>query len=274
MKNNLILICTVVVLLMQAVTTASATNLSSRTNKTTMLLLSRDMILEPGDETRTLIGVYGGVNFNTHSGTFALVDGNLPCCTFNEGTGIGAVLGVKAFIPIASNLYFSPRLAYEGRGGTLKASEFTNDIIGADNIKEKATFRNEMVTTLPALNIDLLATYTFIPDYGLYVAAGVSGAYILSKNYSVSENILAPTGVTYSGTNSTSKEISSSSFTVFNSIQIGIRLGIGATISINDNIYINPEVLYHLSLTTLSTQSGSDWKSSLIQPTLGILFTL
>ncbi|MFN8366004.1 MAG: outer membrane beta-barrel protein [Candidatus Kapaibacterium sp.] len=243
-------------------------------SKTFLLLRSHDMILEPGDDAKTYVGVYGGINYNMHNGTFSLVDGTTTCCTFNNGTGIGAVAGVKAFLPLASNLYFSPRLAYEGRGGTLRAAEYTNDIIGADHIIEKATFRNDLDMTLPTINLDILSAYTFVPQYGVYVAAGVSSGFVLSKNYTESENILAPSGVYYNGTTSTSKEIAQSSFTDFSALQFGVRVGLGAMVSISDNISINPEVLYHVPLTAYTTQYSSTWKTSLIQPTLGILFTL
>ncbi len=271
MKNILFSLCAFTLLWTSALQQAyTATCFEKKTAP--MLLLSRDMILEPGEDSKTLIGIYGGINYNMHSGAFSLTDGVTTCCTFNEGNGIGAVAGIKAFLSLADNFYLSPRLAYEGRGGTLHAVEYANDILGANHTIEKATFRNDLDMALPVLNLDILTAYTFVPQYGIYAAAGISGGYIMNQNYTESENIIAPSNVFYYGTSSTSKVIAQSSFTDFSALQFGVRFGLGAMISLNDNIVINPEMLYHLPLSAYTTLHSSDWKTSLMQPTLGILF--
>ncbi|GMV52883.1 MAG: hypothetical protein AMXMBFR68_06750 [Ignavibacteria bacterium] len=239
------------------------------------LKLSRDVILTPAStEMPQYIGVYGGLAMNYHSGTFSLTDGNTVCCTFTDGDGLGFVGGVKGFFSVIENLYYSPRLALEGRGGTLNGNQYQDNIRGAFNKIEPATFRNDFEVSLPTLNLDLLACYVLVPDIGLYLAGGASVGYVMSTDYTQSENIIAPTDITYAGTTSRSRVIATASVADFNSVQIGVRFGVGALLPLTDGIALNPEVLYHLPMLAYADANNATWKSSILLPTLGFLITL
>jgi len=211
---------------------------------------------------------------NSHSGTYSLYDANTACCTFTSGSGTGLALGLRAYIPLAENIFFEPRLSYEGRGGLLSGNDYQQLIRGKGNTLESATFRNELEASLPFMNLDLLAGYTLVPKIGLYVCGGLSIAGVANTSYAEYENIVAPSDVYYSGTTSTRQKVFSGNLPNFNGLQLGLRAGVGANIHLVRKWYLSPEVLYHLPLTKYSTANASDWKSSLIQLTLGLTLQL
>ncbi len=239
-----------------------------------MLYAGRDANLEPATPTHWYIGGFAGINSNSHTGTYGLYDDNRPCCTFNSGSGVGVVLGVKAFIPLTERISFEPRVVFEGRGGTLKGSAYEQSIRGQNNQVELASYQDELVTTLPYLCVDALADYIVIPKYGLYVCAGFSMGMAISTSYTQYENILGPADVTYVNSGLTRQEVNSAKLPDFQSFQFGVRFGLGANIHLKNKLYLSPEVLYTIPFTSYSSNAGTAWKSTQLQPTLGICFQL
>ncbi len=239
-----------------------------------LLAGERDMILEPGERRQTLVGVFGGLNFNSHKGDYSIFDGNQPCCTFHDGSGTGAVFGLRAIIPFGQRWIFEPRLSYEGRGGLLKASVYQNQFRGANNQIETGNFQNELETSLPFINLDLMAGYVLWKRIGLSVNAGFSIGMGLSKNYDEFESYLGPSGVQYVKDNSTRTSLPSGQIQDFNSLQFGFRAGLLAAIPLTKRLYLCPEILYHLPINPVSAQASSAWKISILQPTLGLSLSL
>ena len=227
-----------------------------------------DRILFPGNVRMLLAGPYGGIDANMHKGTFSTTEGGLPCCTFDNGSGIGLVAGLKAFIPLSDNFDISPRLLYENRGGKFTGALQSYPIRGQNNAVEIATLENTLDIALHTMTLDLFASYTFT-SFGLYVAAGPSASLLLGKNFSQTERIVAPPGVTYLG-GATSKEVFSGDFGITNSALFALRGGLGAIFPVSASIRLNPEVLYSFPLNKLS--KDGDWKVSSVQATLGVLF--
>ncbi|MAT39759.1 MAG: hypothetical protein CL946_09170 [Ectothiorhodospiraceae bacterium] len=230
----------------------------------------QDKILRPGVH-MLLVGPYGGLNINMHSGYFAVYEGDILCCEFDEGDGIGPVFGVKGFVPIAGEFYLTPRIAYESRDGEFDAMPIVLPIRGIDNQIEMATFENTLDASLSALAIDVLGAYVLVPSVGLYVAAGPSLSLLMSPEYTKTETITAPPNVDYqSGTNT--QVLFEGDLELTESIVFDLRFGLGAMIQVSDGIFVNPEVLYSLGLTNISTEN--DWKANAIQPTIGVMFAL
>jgi hypothetical protein len=228
----------------------------------------KDKILAPG-RLLFLLGPYGGIDYNIHKGQFNVIEGNLVCCTFDNGTGIKPVFGVKAFIPLSEAFHISPRVSFEGRGGEFTTRE-TLPIFGQNNQVENMDLEEKLRVTYNTLTVDLFASYTFT-SFGLYVTAGPSVGFSVSKEFRKTETILGPPGVRYlDGT--TSKEFSLEVQGSVNSVLFSLRGGIGAAFPIARSVYLNPEVLYIFPLNKVS--KDFDWKASGIQATLGVLFAL
>lgn len=229
----------------------------------------KDKILEPGFRL-LLIGPYGGINNNIHRGAFQTTDGTFICCNFDEGSGIGPVFGAKAFIPLTDEINFSPRLAYEDRSGEFTRTINDIPIRGAGNRIEFWNTEQKLDAKLRTLSVDVFGSYTVTP-FGLYIAAGPSIAFTLSKSFKTTETIVAPANVRYpDGT--TSKEFPGQTLVEVNSLFIALRGGVGVLFPITQSIHLNPEVLYSFPLNKVS--KDYDWKASAVQMTLGILFSI
>lgn len=231
----------------------------------------KDKVLEPGGSV-LLIGPYGGIDYNMHTGIFSTSERGLTCCTFDGGNGLGLVVGGKAFIPLADKFNLSPRILYENRAGTFQATPQVYPIRGRANELETITFNNTLNVSLHTLSVDVLATYT-LTSFGLYVAAGPTAGFELGNKYTQTETIAAPPGVTYRN-GGTSLLVLDSSLTLTKSATVSLRGGIGITFPITPTIQINPEVLYTFPLMNASKNALDGWKISTLQATIGILFTL
>ena len=229
-----------------------------------------DRILNP-DARGILVGPYAGINFNMHSGEFVLTENGIVCCTFNEGSGIGPVFGAKAMIPLTDQLSLSPRLAYESRKGDFETASDPVPIFGQNNQVENVIFTDRLEANLATFNIDLLGTYT-LADFGLYVALGPSAGIVMGKDFTKTEEITTPSGVEFQNGTGTEQELFSGELDIVNTLQFELRGGLGATIEISDAIFLNPELLYGFPFTKISKED--DWKTSPIQFTLGILFSI
>ncbi|MCC7436993.1 MAG: PorT family protein [Armatimonadetes bacterium] len=229
-----------------------------------------DRILNP-DTRGILVGPYGGINFNMHSGQFVLTENNIVCCTFDEGSGIGPVFGAKAMIPLSEQIALSPRLAYESRTGDFETTSDPVPIFGQNNQVENVIFTDRLTANLATFNIDLLGTYT-LTDFGLYVALGPSAGILIGKDFTKTEEITTPDGVEFQNGTGTEQQLFTGELDIVNTLQFELRGGVGATIGISDAIFLNPEVLYGFPFTKISKED--EWKTSPLQFTLGILFSI
>lgn len=235
------------------------------------LPLPRDPILEPGGRT-PLIGVFGGPTFNTHTGQFTVSENGVVCCVFDGGSGVGIVAGAKAFIPLGDAFAISPRISFEDRSGKYVQETEAFSFLGANNQTETLRFHDELEMNLPGVTVDALATYTFT-SFGLYAALGPSAGILVGKDFTKTETIPGPSGVTFLDDGSVSKTINSGEIATANTLQFGARGGLGANIPISGGaITLNPEVLYTFPLTKVS--SVDEVKVSGLQATLGILIGL
>lgn len=227
-----------------------------------------DKILDPGGAGGILIGPYAGVDYNMHSGGFSSTDGRFICCQADNGSGLGLVAGGKAFIPLSDAFSISPRLLYEGRGGTFTGTPDTVPIFGKDQRPEPMILAKEFKASIGTVGLDLLASYT-LTDFGLYVAAGPSASYVVSKDFRQISTVASPSGATFLD-GSTTREVFHGDIDLINTFQAALRGGIGANIQISDNLWLNPEALYGFPLTKFS--KTSEWKGSTLQGTIGLLF--
>lgn len=228
-----------------------------------------DRILDPPGQ-RTLLGIFGGPNFASHSGTFSLTENGITCCTFDEGSGTGIAGGFKAFIPLTDRIDITPRASYESRPGTFTTLSEPLPILGENNQVETMRFQDELNVRLAGIAIDPMASYT-ITDFGLYAALGPSFWLAASRSFTVDETIANPTGVEYKS-GGTSKRVLEGDLQSTESVQIGGRGGIGARIDITESLCLNPEVLYTHPFTAVT--SFEDWRTAGLQLTLGMLLAL
>ncbi len=228
-----------------------------------------DRILEPPGR-HIMIGLYGGPNFAQHSGRFTMTENGITCCTFDDGSGTGFVLGVKAFFPLSDQIDITPRVSFETRPGTFSTLGEPLPILGQNNQVETMQFRDDLKVSLSGIAIDAMGSFTFT-DFGLYAAVGPSFWLAAGKGFTKDETIANPGGVDYKS-GGTTKRILEGDFQNLESLQIGGRGGLGVRIPLTETLLVNPEVLYTLPFTKVTTLD--DWKTSGLQLTVGILLAL
>lgn len=228
-----------------------------------------DRILEPPGR-HFMIGLYGGPNLASHSGRFTMTENGITCCTFDEGSGTGFVLGLKAFFPLTDQIDITPRVSFETRPGTFSTLGEPLPILGQNNQVETMQFRDELNVSLSGIAIDAMGSFAFT-DFGLYAAVGPTFWLAAGKGFTKDETIANPNGVDYK-TGGTTKRILEGDFQNLESLQIGGRGGLGARIPLAEAMYINPEVLYTFPFTNVTTLD--DWKTSGLQLTVGFLLAL
>ncbi len=229
----------------------------------------RDMILDPEAHSSWMLGVFGGIDYNMHHGGFTTTENSIICCVASDGTGVGAALGIKAFIPLSDNFSITPRLLYEGRNGTFSAAPETYPILGQNNTVENLLLTKQFKATISTIGADLFVAW-YLSENGLYLVGGPSVATIVSKNFVQTEHIESPSGVTYlSG--SPDATVLSSDLDITKSLQVLLKLGVGYQIHVSDKFTINPEATYGLPLTKFS--KFYDWAGSALQATVGLLYS-
>jgi hypothetical protein len=231
----------------------------------------RDMILDPEFHSAWMIGVYGGIDYNMHYGGFSTTEGSIICCVANDGKGIGAAIGLKAFIPLSDALMISPRIVYEGRNGTFTANPESYPILGQNNTVENLILTKQFKATMSTIGADLFLTWN-LTESGLYITGGPSVASITSQRFVQTESISSPSGVKYLNNNAPDQEVLNSDLDITKSLQVLAKIGAGYRISLSSQFTLNPEVLYGIPLTKLSKTYG--WTASALQGTLGLLYTL
>ncbi|MDP4218966.1 MAG: outer membrane beta-barrel protein [Bacteroidota bacterium] len=271
MKRNIILNIALALLLQSAICLGqSAVPGSMQNGSVGSSKQIRDMILDPEPHSGWLLGIFGGMDYNMHHGGFATTEGSIICCVASDGTGTGAALGAKAFIPLSDEISLTPRIIYEGRNGTFSASPETYPILGQNNTQENVILTKQFKASIATVGADLFLAWK-ITDNGLYLAGGPSVATIVSKHFIQSEHVESPSGVTYLG-GSPDATVLDSDLDITKSVQVLIKLGIGYQIQVSDHFTLNPEALYGIPLTKFS--KTYDWAGSALQFTLGILYSI
>jgi hypothetical protein len=229
----------------------------------------RDMILDPETHSTWLLGVFGGIDYNMHHGGFTTTENSIICCVASDGTGIGAAVGIKAFIPLSDNISITPRILYEGRNGTFSAAPENYPILGKNNQVENLILTKQFKATIATVGADLFVAWN-VTENGLYIAGGPSVATIVSKHFVQTEHIASPSGVTYLG-GAPDATVLDSDLDITKSLQVLLKLGVGYQIHVSDKFTVNPEVMYGLPLTKFSNMY--DWSGSALQFTVGLLYS-
>lgn len=229
----------------------------------------RDMILDPEKQTSWMLGVFGGIDYNIHHGGFTTTENSIICCVASDGTGVGAALGIKAFIPLSDNFSITPRILYEGRNGTFTAAPENYPILGKNNQVENLVLTKQFKATIATMGADLFVAW-YLTENGLYLAGGPSVAAIVSKHFMQTEHIETPGGVTYLG-GSPDATVLDSDLDITKSLQVLLKLGVGYQIHVSDKFTVNPEALYGFALTKFS--KTYDWAGNALQLTVGLLYS-
>jgi hypothetical protein len=231
-------------------------------------------------------GVYGGLNINSCAGHVFLIDKNngFLCNDFENGSGLGGILGINIFYPISGYIDISPRIYFQ--------SEFCNfsqntiyPFLNENNIIEDVTFEDKLKTKMRSINVDLFVSYypfSFRFDrYNLYFNLGLSMNYFISQNIYNTETIAKPGGVKFLD-GSTFKTLTDQNLDFIESQNYSIKAGFGLKWNIYKKIFFNPELIYSIFTTESTKEAGwnaylyksSVFKINRLQITLSLLWEI
>ena len=229
--------------------------------------MPHDAILLPTPWSPWFIGPYGGPDYTVHRGDFELYEDGILCCRFDQGEGLGYTVGVKTFLPLAEKSYLSPRVAYTRHNGTFTEISEEYPFRGLNDSVELMTFTEELETPIPAFAADLIYAYQLDSATGFYLGAGPSVEYLIETQFTKSEKITGPNGLTFlDGTVDRFQDIDFAPDA--NTFVLGGRLGAGMLYPLTESIRINPELLVSLPVSVVSGQ----WRMFEVQLTVGVLF--
>jgi len=211
-------------------------------------------------------------------GTFSFSSGNLvtTCnCTYENGSGFNGAAGVFIQLPLYEQFSVVIEALYDGSSASYKDEETRPEYVQNGDI-EDITFEKNADITLSYAAVDILGKWN-IAAGSLYIMAGPSIGYFVGGTIEEKEKMKTP-GFIYATTGTSEMQVLDSGIgDVYDmtSVRFGLRGGIGYEIPLTRTMTIQPELMYHLSLTGLadgfakpvsSTNNGlSDWKHSELQ---------
>lgn len=213
-------------------------------------------------------GVYFGAFASSHGGGFAFPAEQPPAISYDEGSGLGPVFGIRADIRLASSLSLSPRLFAECRRGTFTSDPFVMEIVGRNMQPQDMRLEDELDVILRVAGLDLLLQWHPLP-FDLYLAAGPSVGFKLYEEFTVTESIREPSGVAFLD-GSRSREVFNGDPDKTRALHTGVRAGAGYVLSLGSDLAAGAEVLYLIPLQTVTEED--DWSMQGLQATLSFLF--
>ncbi|MGE3800322.1 MAG: hypothetical protein AB7H80_04815 [Candidatus Kapaibacterium sp.] len=236
------------------------------------VLFPTDKVFGPASGPRILLGLFGGIISNSHSGIFSLREDGILCCQFDGASSVGLTVALRGdYFPNANGFWgLSLRAGWEDQSAEFESEVEQLLIFGEDNEPEKADFQNRLNASLSAISISPLAMFKLL-DFDLYFSAGPTITLYSSPTFDKTEQILGPTGVTYLD-GRTEVEFPDIPVDGVSSSTIGFTAGLDLRYPLTENIYLGSELHYRLPLTKITTDE--DWKVSNIIATIGASLAL
>lgn len=219
---------------------------------------------------RWSIGVSVGGTYMTHGGGLVFPREAPPLIRYDDASGFGPAFGVRITVPLTPSLALSPRLFAECRRGTFTSEPFMMEIIGRDMRPEDMMLEDELDVILRVGGLDLLLAW-HPAGGGFYLAAGPSIGLRLYEEFTVTESILSPQGVTFLD-GSTAREMYDGDPGLSRALQLGIRGGAGYAFPLNEDLALGCELLYLYPLQTVT--EDDDWTIQGLQGTVTMQFNL
>lgn len=173
--------------------------------------------------------------------------------TFDEGNGIGFLIGAALDLPLSDAFGFMARLNYHTRAGSSTTSTFPVPAFRylPDGSAEAvdATMEDQVDLTFSHFALDLLLRIQLQED-AWYLFFGPSFAAILSNKAELEQRIVAPDDIYYVEefidgddiVNNFRTADASTELSGFAEGRFDLKVGIGTWIPLSDNLYLTPEI--------------------------------
>lgn len=233
-----------------------------------------DRILNPsGGGALFRIELLGGMIYQNHSGEFTLTEREIPCCTFDGGTGLGPTVAIRGeFVPDPDGiLAVALRLALSSEGGSFTSEPEILPILGSGNSLSEATFVNDMEVSTTTIEIAPLAMIRLL-ELDLYVSLGPVITRSITTRTDLTERLVAPDGLTYlDGSRQKSREDIPA--TLVAETRVSLSGGLDLRIPITDRFGFASELQYRHPLSSFG-EVDKEWKALGVVATVGMTLSL
>lgn len=220
-------------------------------------------------------GVFGGVDYNIHSGNFQKLPGFPNCCpSFENGEGWGYHLGIEYLRQLFPNYEFSPRIGFVTFSGKFRRPERTVFII--DGKPNDGEFEHRLDANFQSLILEPMMKVR--PLSFLTFSAGMNFSYLLKYRFHQEEAITKPSDrATFldsngNDTHSRLRNVFDGDIPNINQLQLffASRIGLEIPLSRNGRFTISPEMSFYIPLQKIG--KNLDWKVTTIASGLALRY--
>lgn len=192
-------------------------------------------------------GLYGGLNFNSHSVDFQRLPGTYECCNqYEKGSGMGPNFGVLYSMPVADFLMFDLRLGYFSRNGIINMDELV--VLNYNGDALNGIFEHRIDASLTSLALEPVLGFKVFS--GLKFNIGLNAGLWFNKSYELTESIKSPADGTFEN-NQRTRLVQTGDIEESSSLDLSPLVGLSYDIPLDSRKewYLTPEVAYYLGLT-------------------------
>lgn len=204
-------------------------------------------------------GIFGDYILPYSSGDIAGIPG-VPCCaptlSGRSGRGGFAIGGIAQF-PIGSDFALRLGLGYSRMTTLLHASEKIGNTVER-GVTVDAMVEHRIEMERGSVGLDATAVWSPFP-FPLSLRLGGAGDYLLQKNYSQSETLTSPNGITFTNGRRSRNE-SSGPFSAGRAFQLAAVGGLSYDIAMGPSLLLSPEIVWHQGL--IPGLKDDSWKVS------------
>ncbi len=239
------------------------------------LLLVFSLSSAYSQETSTKLGIYGGLNLNSHTADFYKLQGIPNCCpAFETGDGMGFNAGILYEYRIMSNIWLGARLGIMTLDGELTKSEPTTIITPSG--PEDGAFEHKLNGYFT--NIGFEPSLIYNPFGGLLLSVGARLGTNIRSDFDQIETLTNPDYGTFLdslGNDTFSRSRNEYSGEIPNSISFQLALlgSISYELPLNRNgsLLLAPEIAYYFPFSEMV--ENTDWKCSSLRADIAFKYS-
>lgn len=213
-------------------------------------------------------GIYGGLNFNSHSVDFQRLPGTYECCNqYEKGSGMGPNFGVLYSMPLADFLMFDLRLGYFSRNGIISADEPV--VLNYNGNAVNGIFEHSIDAGIASLALEPVLGFKVFS--GLKFNIGLNAGFLFNKTYELSENIKSPSDGTFEN-NQRTRLVQTGDIEESSALDLSPLAGLSYDIPLDSRKewYITPEVSYYFGLTDILNENK--WKINTLRAGIALKY--
>lgn len=204
------------------------------------------------------LGLGGLYSAGLNKASFEKLPNTPNCCSeFNSTIGSGIYLDGIFYYNIKNDFYLDTRLSfvYSNANFTETGDPIGNVIDPITNEPVNAIVNHNLETALMLLSLNPQIAYEF--PFKLKLMAGIDIGYMVSSNFSQSEEITEPANYVFMPDETLTRNVvDSRAIDELNPFQFGLTIGAAYKLSLGNEKYLTPEIKYIHRLTDVTSV---DW---------------